>query len=347
MTGDLIEGSNRNAIIGEDEMKKNSNVLLCAVAASIAVMGAMPAAAEWPEKPITIIYPWPAADPTSVAIRTIGEMVSEELGQPVVINNVTGAGGTVALATAISAEADGYTLVSNWVAAQVGAKLFNPDLPYSNDDFVPIAGVFAIPFTLTVAAGHPANDIAEFVEWAKAEGRTLNFGVCAPQSVPRLIGEQFMTVADVPYNPIPFSGGCGGDNVTGLLNGTLDASVAVVPLINAFAGQIKHLGLITDERHPIDPDLPSAAEQGYPIGWGNNAFGWGGLAALSGTPDDVVEKLQTAFGAVLTGDALSGNLQGNVGAMIKYVSPEDSQELWDQSAVLLAPHVENVLKSGN
>lgn len=328
-------------------MKKNSKIIACAVGASIAMFSAAPAFAEWPEKPITIIYPWPAADPTSVALRTIGELVSKELGQPVVINNVTGAGGTKALATAISAEPDGYTLVSNWVAAQVSAKLFNPDLPYSNDDFIPIAGVFAIPFTLTVAADHPANDIAEFVDWAKSEDRTLNFGVCAPQSVPRLIGEQFMTVAEISYNPIPFSGGCGGDNVTGLLNGTLDASVAVVPLINAFKGQIKHLGLITDERHPIDPDLPSAAEQGYPVGWGNNAFGWGGLAALSGTPDDVVKKLQAAFGAVLTGDALVASLEGNVSAMIKYVSPEDSQRLWDDSAVLLAPHVENVLKSGN
>lgn len=317
------------------------------IAASSAMLAAAPAFAEWPDKPITIIYPWPAADPTSVVVRTIGELASEKLGQPVVINNVTGAGGTKALATAISAEADGYTLVSNWVAAQVGAKLFNPDLPYSNDNFVPIAGVFAIPFTLTVAADHPAGDIAQFMEWAKAEGRTINFGVCAPQSVPRLIGEQFMTAGKVPYNPIPFNGGCGGDNVTGLLNGTLDASVAVVPLINAFEGQIKHLGLITDERHPIDPELPSAAEQGYPIGWGDNAFGWGGLAALAGTPDDVVEKLQKAFGEVLTGDELGAKLQGNMAAMIKYVSPEDSKTLWSDSQMLLAPHVENVLKAAN
>ena len=326
-----------------DRILKN---LALGIAGAAAIFAATSASAEWPEKPITIIYPWPAADPTSVAVRNIGELVSEVLGQPIVINNVTGAGGTKALATAVSAEPDGYTLVSNWVAAQVGAKLFNPDLPYSNDDFVPIAGVFAIPFTLTVAADHPANDIAEFVKWAKAEGRTINFGVCAPQSVPRLIGEQFMSSAEVAYNPIPFSGGCGGENVTGLLNGTLDASVAVVPLINAFKGQIKHLGLITDERHAIDPDLPSAAEQGFPIGWGTNAFGWGGIAAPAGTPDDVVEKLQTAFGNVLTGDQLGEKL-GKVSAMIKYVSPEDSTMLWSESAKLLAPHVENVLKSGN
>ncbi|WP_341367265.1 tripartite tricarboxylate transporter substrate binding protein [Yoonia sp. BS5-3] len=328
-------------------MNKHLIGAVLAITGAIALFAAGPAKAEWPEKPITIIYPWPAADPTSAVMRTIGELVSEELGQPVVINNVTGAGGTKALATAISADPDGYTLVSNWVAAQVSAKLFNPDLPYTNDDFVPVAGVFAIPFTLTVAANHPADDISAFVDWAKAEGRTINYGVCAPQSVPRLIGEQFMTVAEVPYNPIPFSGGCGGDNVTGLMNGTLDASVAVVPLINAFEGQIKHLGLITDERHPIDPSLPSAAEQGYPVGWGDTAFGWGGVAALSGTPDDVVEKLQDAFRAVLAGDALAAQLEGNVAAMIKYVGPDASAQLWLDSETLLAQHVANVLRSTN
>ena len=319
-------------------------ILALGIAGSAAMLAAAPAFAEWPEKPITIIYPWPAADPTSVVMRTIGEMASKELGQPVVINNVAGAGGTKALATAVSAEADGYTLVSNWVAAQVGAKLFNPDLPYSNDDFVPIAGVFAFPFTLTVAIDHPANSIAEFVDWAKAEGRTLNYGVCAPQSVPRLVGEQFMTGAGVPYNPIPNgSGGCGGDNVTGLLNGTLDVSVSVVATRIAFEGQIKHLGLLTDERHAIDPNLASAAEQGYPIGWGDNAFGWGGVVAPTGTPDDAVAKLQKAFSSVLTGDALAEELGGRI-AMIKYISPEDSTVLWAESEKLLAPHVEKVLR---
>jgi len=328
-------------------MKNLLKIAAAGFAASAAVLTASSAVADWPERPITIIYPWPASDPTSVVTRTIGEMVSTELGQPVVINNVGGAGGTIALATAVSAEADGYTLVSNWVAAQIGAKLFNPDLPYSNDDFVPIAGIFAFPFTLTVAIDHPANSIAEFVEWARAEGRTINYGVCAPQSVPRLVGEQFMTSADVPYNPIPNgNGGCGGDNVTGLLNGSLDVSVSVVATRIAFEGQIKHLGLLTDERHPIDPDLPSAAEQGYPIGWGDNAFGWGGVVALAGTPDDVVARLQEAFATVLTSDALAEELGGMI-AMINYIPPEDFTVLWSESEMLLAPHVENVLRSGN
>ena len=327
-------------------MEKFLKYLATGIVISVSALTTFPAFAEWPEKPITIIFPWAAGDPTETVLRTAGELVAKKLGQPIVISNVTGAGGTKALATAISADTDGYTLVSNWVAAQVSAKLFNPNLPYSNDNFVPIAGVFAIPFTLTVAADHPANDIAEFMKMAKSEGRKINFGVCAPQSVPRLVGEQFMSNADVPYNAIPFSGGCGGDNITGLLNGSLDASVAVVPLINAFKGQIKHLGLLTDERHPAAKDLPSAAEQGYPLGWGNNAFGWGGVAALSGTPDNVVKKLQVTFGEVLKSDEFKKQLDKKLISMVKYVSPEASKELWADSEKLLAPHVEKVLKAG-
>ncbi|MEQ9639716.1 MAG: tripartite tricarboxylate transporter substrate binding protein [Alphaproteobacteria bacterium] len=311
-----------------------------------AVAAALPAVADWPEKPITIIFPWAPGDPTEVVLRTIGELAADKLGQPVVINNVTGAGGTKAMAAAAAAEADGYTLVNNWVAPQVSAKLFNPKLPYSSDDFIPIAGIFAIPFTLTVAADHPAQDIKGFMSWAKKEGRRINYGVCAPQSVPRLIGEQFMSNAGVPYNPIPFSGGCGGDNVTGLLNGSLDVSVAVVPLVNVFKGQIRHLGLITDERHAAAPDLPSAAEQGYPVGWGDNAFGWGGLAVRAGTPDDVVEKLRATITEVLAGDELKARLKENMIAMIKHVSPQDCEKLWADSITLLTPHVEKVLKAG-
>lgn len=318
--------------------------LLFGLTAGLVAVGANPALAEYPEKPITIIYPWPAGDPTTAIMRTIGELAAAELGQPIVVNSIAGAGGTKALAAGASADADGYTLVSNWVAAQVSAKLFNPDLPYDNDSFIPIGNVYGIPFTVTVAADHPANTISEYVEWAKGQDKTLNFGVCAPQSVPRLIGERFMEVAELAYNPIPFGGGCGGENMTGLLNGSLDVSVGIVPLVNVFKGQIKHLGLITDDSHPLAPDLPTAKDSGYPIGWGSAALGWGGLAVPAGTPEDVVATLQDTFGKVLTGEALATSLGGG-SAIINYLPPDEFEELWDSSSTLLQPAVDAILRA--
>jgi tripartite-type tricarboxylate transporter receptor subunit TctC len=184
------------------------------------------------------------------------------------------------------------------------------------------------------------------VAWAKDKGGKLNYGVCAPQSVPRLVGEQFMMAAGLDYAPVPNSGGCMGDNMTGLMNGTLDVAVGVVPATTRFKGQVKHLGLIADERHALAPDLATAKEQGVEIGWGNTALGWGGLVVPAGTPDDVVAKLQSTIGDIVQGDALKEKL-GNLTPMIKYVSPEDSVALWDNSTELLAPHVDAILKANN
>ncbi|MEM7021173.1 MAG: tripartite tricarboxylate transporter substrate binding protein [Pseudomonadota bacterium] len=315
------------------------------LAAGIALAMNTVANADYPEKPITVIYPWAPGDPVDTVLRTLGEQASQELGQPFVINNVQGAGGAKSMTAGATAEPDGYTLLNNWVAPQIGAKLFNPDLPYDNDSYIPIAGVMAIPFTLTVPADHPADDIQGFVSWANEKGTPLNYGVCAPQSVPRLVGEQFMRSAGVAYNPIPFSGGCMGDNITGLANGSLDAAVSVVPATTRFAGQVKHLGLLTDERHALAPDLATAKEQGIELGWGNVALGWGGLVVPKETPDDRVALLQESLGEIIQSDAFATAL-GDLAPMIKYVPPEDFQELWSRSMVLLEPHVTQ-LKASN
>ncbi len=319
-------------------MNTNRRLVLTTAAAVLAMGLAADARAEFPEKPITIIYAWAPGDPAETVLRVFGEIAGEKLGQPFVINNVQGAGGTKAMTAGATAEPDGYTILNNWVAPHIGAKLFNPDLPYDNTSFIPIAGMEAIPFTVTVASDHPANNIEELVAWANDLGRPLNYGVCAPQSVPRMVGEQFMRSAELDYNSIPFSGGCMGDNVTGLLNGSLDVAVSVVPATERFDGQLKHLGLIADERHALAPDLATAKEQGIEIGWGNASLGWGGLVVPAGTPDDVVATLQEVSGEVIQSEEYREAL-GSIADMIKYETPDDFAQLWEDSMVILEPHV--------
>jgi len=318
--------------------QKARNAVVLAVAAFAAVTTFADARAEYPEKPITIIYPWAPGDPVDVVLRTLGELASKDLGQPIVINNVQGAGGKKSMAEGAKAEPDGYTLLNNWVAPQIAGKLFNPGLPYDNDSYIPIAGVMAIPFTITVAADHPANDLAEFMTWAKERGGTLNYGVCAAQSVPRLVGEQFMRSAELDFNPIPNNTGCMGDNMTGLLNGSLDVAVGVVPATRIMEGQVKHLGLVSDTQHPLAPDLATAKDQGVEIGWGNAALGWGGLVVPAGTPADVVETLQQTIGDTVQSEAFLEAL-GDLSGMVSYVPPEEFAKLWDDSMLLLEPHV--------
>lgn len=321
-------------------------ILSIALGTAISTFGfATATLAEFPEKPITVIYPWSPGDPVDTVLRTLGQFVSEDLGQPLVINNVDGAGGKKSMAAGATAEPDGYTLLNNWVAPQIAGKLFDPDLPYDNSSYLPIAGVMAIPFTITVAADHPANDVTEFIDWANARGKPLNFGVCAAQSVPRLVGEQFMRSAGLDVNPIPNNTGCMGDNMTGLLNGSLDVSVGVVPATKIMEGQVKHLGIISDEPHPLAPDLATAKEQGVEIGWGNAALGWGGLVVPAGTPEDVVKRLQESIGAAAQSEEFLSEL-GNLRNMIKYVPPAEFAQLWDDSMALLEPFVAE-LKAGN
>jgi tripartite-type tricarboxylate transporter receptor subunit TctC len=327
----------------QTSLKSALAIVAGAVAGILGLAGS--AVAEFPEKPITIIYPWAPGDPVETVLRTLGEAMAKDLGQPVVINNVQGAGGKQAMAEGAKADPDGYTLLNNWVAPQIAGKLFDPGLPFDNASYIPIGGVMATPFTITVAADHPANNIEEFLQWAKAKGGKLNYGVCAAQSVPRLVGEQFMRSAGIDVNPIPNNTGCMGDNMTGLLNGTLDVSVGVVPATKILEGQVKHLSLISDEPHPLAPDLKTAKEQGVEIGWGNAALGWGGLVVPAGTPEDVVKKLQDAVAKAIVSDEFKDNL-GPLISMVKYVPPQDFETLWDESMTLLEPYV-TALKAQN
>lgn len=306
------------------------------IAASIA-----PAIAEFPEKPITIIYPWAPGDSADTVLRVLGEIASKKIGQPFVISNVQGAGGKKSLAVLASAKPDGYTLGNTWVAPQIAGKLFDPKLPYDNSSFIPVAGITAIPFTVTVVADHPSNDIQEFIAWAKKKGGKLNFGVCAGQSVPRLVGEQFMRSAGLAFVPIPNNTGCMGDNMTGLMNGSLDAAVGIVPATTILKGQVKHLGLMSDVPHSLAPDLTTVKDQGVTLGWGNAALGWGGLVLPKGTPPEIAAKLQKVIGEVVQSDEYKKAL-GPIANMIKYVEPVAFEKLWADSMVLLKPYVDEI-----
>jgi tripartite-type tricarboxylate transporter receptor subunit TctC len=310
------------------------------VAIGFAVI-ASPAQAEFPEKPITIIYPWAAGEPADTVLRVLGELAREKIGQPFVISNVQGAGGKKSLAEIAKAKPDGYTLANTWVAPQIAGKLFDPKLPYDNSSFIPVAGITAIPFTVTVAADHEANNIQEFIAWAKKKGGKLNYGVCAGQSVPRLVGEQFMRSADLAFVPIPNNTGCMGDNMTGLMNGSLDVAVGIVPATKILKGQVKHLGLMSDVPHPLAPDLTTVKDQGVELGWGSAALGWGGLVLPKGTPPAIVEKLQKVIGEVVQSAEYKEKL-GGLANMIKYVPPGEFEQLWADSMVLLKPYVDEI-----
>ena len=200
----------------------------------LALSGVAGAQDAFPDKPVTIVVPWPAGTVPDVALRVLAELASEDMGQPIVVTNVEGGGGTKGMNYVANQPADGYTIVNNWVAPQTVAKIMNPDVGFSDEDFAPIGGFIFSPFMLMVAASHPANNAEEFVDWAKGQDRSLNVGVCAALSVPRMVMEEFLAVAEIEnYNPVPYPG-CNADNHKGVLDGSLDFTTADMAGVNPF-----------------------------------------------------------------------------------------------------------------
>ena len=321
---------------------KKTSISLLTSAMLITVPLAATAESGFPSKPITILEPWKAGSTPDVAMRAVAEIASRTLGQPVVIKNVVGGSGTRATLSLVNADPDGYTLLNNWVAPQIVARLFNPEVGYNNNDFIPVSGIMSLPFTLLVSEAHPATNIQEFVAWANEQGRPINVGVCAALSVPRMVMEELLTQSGVTqYTTVPYNG-CMPENITGLLDGSLDATTGVLAAEKVFAGKVKALAVIADERISLRPDLPTAAEQGVDIGWGDASAGWAGIVAPKNVPADVIAKLANAFEAAWQSNEFKEIMSENL-IVVKHMPNNEFRALWDSSEEILRPAVQRLL----
>ncbi len=298
---------------------------------------------EYPEKPLTIVEPWPAGSAGDVGARIIAELAQKDFGQPIVIQNLVGGGGTKTSLFTKQAKPDGYTIMNAWVANQVMRPIFNPDIGFSRHDFEPIILYQVNPFTLVVKANHPAKDLAGFVKWAKAQDRVLNVGICAAMGLPRLVMQRFLEVAGIEnYNPVPYQG-CETENIKGLFDGSLDFSTGALSVEKIYGKAVRTLGIFLDERSPIAPHIPTAKEQGTDLKWGAVAAGWSGLSAPLGTPKDRLRVLQEVFSKVAQSDAFLKKCT-DAGIVVKYMPPEEYKQLWDDSHERLKPPIESLLK---
>lgn len=315
------------------------------VCAALLLSMPLAAVAEFPDKPIRIVVPWPAGTAPDSVLRVLAEMMRKDVGQPIVVTNVVGGGGTKGTASVANGKSDGYTLINNWVAPHTVAPLFNPNVGYDgNKDFKPVAGFIYLPFTLMVAANHPARDLQEFVTWARAQDRELKFGACAQFSVPRMVMEHFTQVAKINARPVPYPG-CMPDNVKSVIDGSTDYTTGVLNAIKVFGKLTRTLAIFTDERHPLAPDIPTAKEQGFDLGWGQVGMGWGGLSVKADVPDDRLAALRAMFAKGLQDPAFVKRA-GELNIPITYTAPDEFYQLWLRSAELLGPAVERVKKSG-
>lgn len=266
-------------------------------AALLACLAGAHAQGAYPNKPIKLVVPFPPGGPTDIAARLLGQKLATALGQPVVIDNRAGAGGTVGAAAVAQAPADGYTLLYGSTSTLAVSPALYDKLPYNAATaFQPVALVARGPQMLVVNPSLPVKDFKEFVAYARSHPGKLSFSSAGNGSVGHLTAELLKSVAGIEAMHVPYKGGAPAINavVAGETQFTIDAVGTMIQFVKA--GRLKAVSLFGEKRSAQAPELPTAAEVGYkPL----VADFWSGVVAPAGTPREVVARLATEIERVL------------------------------------------------
>ena len=271
------------------------------------------AAQTYPTGPITMVIPFAAGGPTDVLGRIVGENMSKTLGQPVIIENVGGAGGMVGSSRVAKGKADG----SQFVLGTVGTHAQNQTL-YAKPqydavaDFDPVILIAEVPLVLVINKELPANNLQEFIAYAKANKGKLNFASAGTGSATHLGCVLFNSMAGIEAAHVPYRGS--GPAMTDIMNGQVQYLCDVVstgkPQVDA--GTVKAVAFMGKERSPVLPNLATADEQGLK---GFEAYTWNAIFVAKGTAPDIVRKLHDAALAAMN-DADVRKRLGDLGAQI-------------------------------
>ena len=245
--------------------------------------------ADYPNKPITMIVPFTPGGGTDIMARLVAERLGRALGQPVVVENKAGAGGTIGTELAARSEPNGYTLMMG----SVSTISINPSL-YKNlavnplKDLAPIGLFASTPSVIAVPNSLPVNSVRALIAYAKANPGKVNFGSAGNGTSHHLAGELFKQQAGVDAQHIPYKGSAPA--LMGLMRGDVQILIANMPSLKpAIDGkQIKPIALTSLERSPQFPEYPTANESGLP---GFEVIVWYGLFAPAGTPESIINKL--------------------------------------------------------
>jgi len=246
------------------------------------------AAQSFPTRPIAMVVPFAAGGNNDVSGRIIAQEMGKGLGQPVVVENKTGAGGAIGATFVAKAKPDGYTVGFLSSGPLAGNASLYKSLPYDSlKDFVPVARTTTSPSVLVVHPSVPANTLKEFVDYLKAHPKKVNYGTSGTGSSPHLSGVLFEQMAGVEMTVVPYRGGnqVNADLLSGQIQASFSPILEVVPHIQA--GKLKAIAVTSAKRSPLLPQVPAIAEMlpGYEV------ITWNGIVAPAGTPPEVVARL--------------------------------------------------------
>ena len=266
----------------------------------LVAFGGPVAALDYPTRPIRFIISFAAGGPNDTIGRILGQYLSEQLGQQVIVEDRVGAGGNVGMADVLSSAPDGYTI--GFVAPNnaINATLYE----HISFDFVrdsaPVAGTMKLANVMEINLAFPAKNLAEFIAMAKASPGKINFGSGGVGTSPHMSGELLEAMAGIKLTHVAYRGTAPA--MTDLLGGQIPVMFDNLPgsIQQIQAGRIRALGVTTAKRVEAIPDVPTIGETvpGYEV------FVWFGICAPKGTPPEIVDKLNAAVGAVLAKPAL-------------------------------------------
>lgn len=288
--------------------------------ATILVVGGSTAAPaqDFPNRPVTVVVPFSAGGPTDALIRTLGERMHQSLGQPILVENVTGAAGTIGVGRVAKAAGDGYTLsFGHWSTHVINGAVY--PLPFNLlTDLEPVALLTSYPMLLISKNGVPAKDLKEFVAWVKANQAKAAVGSIGAGSAAHVAGVYFESIAGVKLNYIPYRGAAPAlqDLLAGNIDFMFDHLAHALPHVKG--GKVRAYAVTADQRVPSAPDIPTVDEAGLPK---LHVSIWFGLWTPKGTPKPVIAKLNAAVKDALADPAVRAKLD----ALGQVIPPPERQ----------------------
>ena len=268
-----------------------------AVGFFLALMTSMLWAQSWPTKPVRMIIAFPPGGPTDLVSRVLAQKLSEQLGQQVIVDNKPGAGGNIAAELAARAAPDGYTIFYNTSAIVIGPALYGKVNYDTLKDFAPGLLTASVPMVLVVNPQLPARSVKEFVDLAKTRSGALNYSSSGTGTITHLASAMMSTQTGIQTQHIPYKGSAPGlvDLASGQTQFMIDTINTVLPYVRD--NRLRGLAVTSAKRSPLLPDLPTLAEAGIS---GFEAAAWQGIVVPTGTPNEIVQKLNAEVNKALT-----------------------------------------------
>jgi tripartite-type tricarboxylate transporter receptor subunit TctC len=247
---------------------------------------------SWPERPISMVVPAPPAGGTDLVARLYSDLLSQELGQQVIVDNKGGGNGNVGTTIVARARPDGYTVLMQYSAYHAANPALIKNLNWSPDDFAGVAMGAVAPHVIVIAKKVPADTLKDFIAYAKANPGKLNFASVGQGSVPHLGGVMLNRAAGIDLVHVPYKGA--GPATADIVAGQVELLIVTPPSVSAHirSGAVKALALASDARHLAFPDIPTTAEAGLP---GFVLDGWFAMFVPAGTPQPTIDRLNAAM----------------------------------------------------